>query len=152
MVYPVWLLQYKDCISDTIQRQYLDYLWNRNEGIYYVSNVPPSKIKFLESKEFSMWFYCLENLSGFSMFSEFMNNQITEHLYHEINRLVYETVELPPAPPIFGHYAENWSNRGEQKSYSTISLSASSKHIDTHINARKNDMILRIARLLAKCE
>jgi len=129
MVYPLWLLQHVKCMSDTIQRRYLNYIWNREKGIYYISNCPPSRIQFLESKEFTAWLSCLENLSGFSLFPEFMNSQIISHLYSEINRLIHEDVVLPPAHPISGHYSENWSSK----------------------NARKGDMILRIARLLAKC-
>lgn len=129
MVYPLWLLQNVKCMGDTVQRQYLNYIWNREKGIYYISSCPPSRVQFLESKEFTMWLSCLENLSGFSLFPEFMNGQIVSHLYGEINRLIYEEVVLPPAHPISGHYSESWSSK----------------------NARKNDMILRIARILAKC-
>ena len=129
MVYPLWLLQNTYCISDTIQRQYLNYIWYRENGIFYVSNFPPSRIQCLESKGFTMWLSGLENLSGFSLFPEFIHSQIVSHLYGEINRLIYEHVALPPASSISGHYSESWNNK----------------------NARKNDMILRIARLLSKC-
>lgn len=129
MVYPMWLLQSTKGISDTIQRQYLNYIWHREHGIYYISTFASSKLEFLESKKFTMWLSSLENLSGFSLFPEFMNNDITPHLYHEINRLMDGNVVLPSAHPISGHYSENWSVK----------------------NVRKNDMILRIGRILAKC-
>jgi hypothetical protein len=129
MVHPLWLLQYKNCISDTVQRQYLDHIWHREKGIYYISNSPPSKIQFLESKDFTVWLSCLEALSGFSLFPEFMSGRTVTHLYNEINRLINNDVVLPPSSVIIGHYAENWSKP----------------------STRKNDMILRISRILVKC-
>jgi hypothetical protein len=129
MVHILWLLQYENCISDTVERQYLDYIWNRDKGIYYISNSPVSEIRSLESKDFTTWLSSLEALCGFSKFPEFMCGRTVTHLYNEINRLIYEDVILPPSTGIIGHYSERWNSQ----------------------NARRNDMILRIARILVKC-
>ena len=118
-----------DCISETLQRQYLSYIWNRDKGIYYISNSPVSKKLCLEDKGFTAWLSALEVLSGFTLFPEFMEADIYSHLLSEIARLMNEEVRLPPSHPIMGHYAENWRDK----------------------NARKNDMLLRILSVLVKC-
>ena len=129
IAYSPMLLQGVDCMDDTLQRQYLNYIWNKSEGIYYISNFAVSKKHCLEDKKFITWLSSLELLSGFSLFSEFMKNNMLTHLIGEVNRLMNDDVKLPPAHPITGHYAESWRDK----------------------NARKNDMILRILRLLVKC-
>ncbi|MFA7672721.1 MAG: hypothetical protein WCY62_02555 [Clostridia bacterium] len=129
MVHILWLLQYENCISDTVQRQYLYYIWHREKGIYYISNSPVTEVRPLESKEFTMWLSSLEALCGFSLFPEFMCGRTVTHLYNEINRLIYDDVNLPPSSGIIGHYSENRSGQ----------------------HTRRNDMILRIARILVKC-
>lgn len=129
MVYPLWLLQNTNCIDDNLQRQYLDYIWNRNDGIYYISNFAPVKKLYLEDRGFTMWLSALESLSGFSLFSKFMEADVYGHLLSEVNRIIDDDIKLPPAHPITGHYTESWRNK----------------------NARKNDLILRIMRTLVKC-
>jgi hypothetical protein len=127
--YGSMLLQNTDSIDDDLQRHWLDYIWNRKNGIYYLSSVPPAEKQFLEDKRFSQWLSTLELLSGFSLFSEFMKNDVFGYLLGEVNRLMNNDVELPLAHPISGHYTESWRDK----------------------TARKNDMILRILRVLAKC-
>lgn len=70
----------------------------------------------------------LENLADFSLFPEFMAQGNTAHLLCEIRRLMAGDVALPPVTSIFGHYAEIWTQK----------------------NARQNDLILRLLRILAK--
>lgn len=129
-VYPLWLLQNTDCIAETLQRQYLSYIWNRNEGIYYISNTAPSELCYLEDKGFTTWLSALESLSGFSLFSEFMKEEILLHLIREIERLMDGDVKLPAAHSITGHYTESWKEK----------------------EARRNDLILRIMCIVVKCE
>ena len=76
----------------------------------------------------SGWLAGLENLSDFSLFPEFMNRGNTAHLLSEIQRLMTRDVALPPATPIMGHYSEKWTQK----------------------NARQNDLIRRILRILVK--
>lgn len=129
MVYIIWLLQDNEFLDEAKQRAFLEFIWNRREGIYYRTNSPSSEIEYLESKNFLTWLSGLEDLSNFSLFSEFMSMGTTNHLLNEIHRLMYHDVILPNTVPIFGHYAETWSIK----------------------NLRKYDMILRILRILIKC-
>lgn len=129
MVYIIWLLQNNDFLDKANERDYLKYIWYRKEGIYYCTNGPLSDIHFLESKNFLTWLSGLESLCNFSLFPEFMSMGTSNHLINEIHRLMYENVSLPKTSPIFGHYSETWSNR----------------------ISRRNDMILRILRVLIKC-
>lgn len=59
-------------MSNTLERQYLNYIWNKKDGIYYVSSMPPADKRCLEDNQFFEWLSSLELLSGFSLFSEFM--------------------------------------------------------------------------------
>lgn len=127
-VYPLWLLQNTDCLDDDLQRKYLNYIWNRKEGIYYISNSTPAKKLYLEDKGFTTWLSALEALSGFSLFAEVINTDVYHHLISEIGRLMSDEVLLPPARPITGHYSESWRDK----------------------DVRMNDMILRIVRILIK--
>ena len=129
MVYPLWLLQGADELSADLERQYLNYIWHRAEGIYYISKNAPAVKYHLEDKGFTTWLLALEALSGFSLFAEFMADDVFEHLLGEVNRLMAGAVKLPPAHAITGHYAESWRNRG----------------------VRECDLIIRILRLLVRC-
>ncbi|GHU38336.1 hypothetical protein FACS1894105_12120 [Clostridia bacterium] len=126
--YPFMLLRNSDCLDDELQSLYLSYIWNKEDGIYYVSNLPPAQIQYAEDKKFDMWIRTLELLSGFSLFPEFMRDEVLGHLLGEANRIMNGDVVLPSAHPIFGHYAESWRDK----------------------TARKNDMLLRILRVLVK--
>jgi hypothetical protein len=128
-VYVTWLLQNNDFLDETMERNFLEYIWYRKEGIYYRTNSPSSNIEVLESKNFLTWLSGLESLSDFSLFSEFMSMKVSNHLLNEIRRLMYKDVSLPNTNPIFDHYTETWSKK----------------------NNRKNDLMLRILRLLVKC-
>ena len=124
-LYGSMLLQNTNCMDDTLQRRWLDYIWNQSGGIYYVSSVPPADKQNLEDGLFAQWFGTLEVLSGFSLFPDFMKNDALPHLLNEADRLIN------------GDVVCNLSCR----------YSDSSRNKDK----RKADMVLRIARLLVKC-
>jgi len=130
IAYSPMLLQNVGCMEDTLQRHYLSYIWEKQNGIYYISNFAVSKKHSLEDKKFTTWLSSLELLSGFSLFPEFMKNDIFQHLMNEVNRIIIGDVTLPPAHPITGHYSDNWRDK----------------------NKRKTDMVLRITRILVKCQ
>ncbi len=73
MVYIVWLLQSNDFLDKSTERDFLEYIWYRKEGIYYRTNSPLSDIVSLESKNFLTWLSGLECLCDFSLFPEFMS-------------------------------------------------------------------------------
>lgn len=127
--YVIWLLQNNKFLDTGVERDFLSYIWNRKEGIYYRTDCPPLEKEYLESKKFGSWLTGLETLCDFSLFPEFMNKGISSHLLDEIHRLMYNDITLPNAQSIFSHYSENWSKK----------------------QLRKNDMILRILRILVKC-
>ena len=126
-LYGAMLLQNANCMDDTLQRQWLHYIWDIKEGIYYVSSVPPADKQFLEDKRFDQWFNILEILSGFSLFPDFMKSEILPHLLYEAERLLQGDVVLSHIKT--GRYADSWRDK----------------------NKRKTDMVLRIARILVKC-
>ena len=89
--------------------------------------MPPTDKRYLEDRRFFEWFNTLELLSGFSLFSEFMAGDILTHLMNETKRLINDDVTIPASYNV--RYSESWRDK----------------------NARKNDMILRIFRVLVKC-
>jgi len=126
-MYGIMLLQNSNCMDDTLQRQYIDYIWNGKSGIYYVSSMPPADKRHLEDKRFFEWFSSLELLSGFSLFPEFMKDGILLHLINEVGRLMTEEISISPSYNV--RYCESWRDK----------------------SACKKDMILRILRVLVKC-
>jgi hypothetical protein len=129
--FPLMILQNANCMDDSLQRQYLEYIWHRKGGIYYLTNFPISDKRKVEDRSFYSWLSALGYLSGFSLFGEFMKDDALPHLINEVNRLIHEDVILPPPEPA-GYsirYAESWRDK----------------------NARKNDLILRITRIIVKC-
>jgi hypothetical protein len=114
-------------MDDTLQRHYIDYIWNSKNGIYYVSSMPPTDKRRLEDKRFFEWLSSLELLSRLSLFPEFMKDDVLPHLINEVGRLMTEEISIPPSYNV--RYCESWRDK----------------------SARKNDMILRILRVLVKC-
>jgi len=123
------LLQNSDCMNEKLQRFWLDYIWNKKDGIYYASSIPPKEKQNLESNLFRQWFSTLELLSGFKLFSEYVINEIYPHLLGETDKLLKDKITLPKAHPINNRYSEKNKDK----------------------NAQKNDLLLRILRLLVKC-
>ena len=125
IAYSAMLLQNSNCMEDVLQRQYLYYIWNRTNGVYYVSELPPCEKQYLEDKSFNEWLGIIELLSGFSLFSDFMKDDILPHLFNEINRIIHEDITCN----LNCRYADNYRDK----------------------NKRKSDIILRITRTLVKC-
>jgi hypothetical protein len=154
------LLQNAESMEESLQRLYLSYVWgntpakeinpnypylNKKHGlvkhpdyIFYMSDSLPNTKKALGEKDFTNWLSLLELLSGFSLFGEFMKEDVYAHLLSEAERLMNSDVSLPK--PSSGHvkdcghdtngrYADSWRDK----------------------NKRMTDMVLRIARILAKC-
>ncbi len=129
MVYILWLLQKNKYLDDDTQLNFMNYIWHRKQGIYYRTNMPVSDVHRLESKHFSCWLNGLENLKDFSYFPEFMDKGIYKHLINEANRLMCEDISLPASSSVPNHYSESWRDK----------------------SSRKNDMMLRILRILIMC-
>ena len=127
IAYSAMLLKNSDCMDHTLQRKYIDYIWNNKNGIYYVSSIPPADKQSLEDKLFDQWLNTLELLNGFSLFPDLMIKDVLPHLLGEIERLINGDVDLSHIKS--GRYADSWRDKTK----------------------RKADMILRIARILVKC-
>ncbi|MDF2872217.1 MAG: hypothetical protein K0R05_3792 [Anaerocolumna sp.] len=125
--YPLMILQSAECMSDALQRQYLNYIWHRKGGIYYLPNFPAAEKKNVEDNNFYSWLFLLECLSGFSLFSEFMHDDVLPHLLNEINRIICDDVILTPTGNV--RYSESWRDKSNLKT----------------------DVILRIARIIVRC-
>jgi len=123
--YGLMLMQKANYMDDTLQKHLLDYTWSVSGGIYYVSSVPPSDKQNVDNKSFDEWLKTLELLSGFSLFPNFMKNDVLPHLLYEVERLINNDVVCG----INCRYAESYRDK----------------------NKRNIDMILRIARILVKC-
>jgi hypothetical protein len=136
-VYGSMLLHNVNCMDETLQRQYLKYVWSKKDGIGYISKFPPADKRKLEDKSFYAWLALLESLCGFSLFPDFMRDDVLPFLLNEVDRLLNENVTLPPPPGaysvcshhVYGRYAESWRDKNKQKT----------------------DMVLRLARIIVKC-
>lgn len=128
MQHVTWLLQNNDFLDMETERKYLDFIWNREDGIYYCTRSPLYKPQKLESKQFLYWLSGLESVCDFTLFSEYINQEIYGHLLGEINKLMNGDTMLPDMKPIFGHYAESYRDR----------------------EMKKSDLILRMMRILVK--
>ena len=135
--FDIYLVQNGDCLGDTLQRQYLDFIWSGKARNVYVTSIAPTALQHLENKAFIPWLVKLEILSPLTLFPEFIKDSVLPHLLNECDRLIYDDVVLPNSPSghgttcshtVNGRYAENWRD----------------------ISKRKTDMILRIARILVK--
>ena len=125
--FPLMIMQNAGCMEDDLQRKYLDYIWHRKGGIYYLTDFPLTDMRSLEDKRFYVWLGALECLSGFSLFPEFAKKDAMPHLLNEAYRLIKNEIAIPPAHTL--RYAENWRDG----------------------NKRKSDLALRIARLIILC-
>jgi len=125
-MYGSMLLQCSGCLDDNLQRLYLEYMMNSENGIYYVSRIPLSDKQTFESGNFRQWLGMLELLSGFTLFPKLIGTVVLPHLLNETERIINDEVVLDNHKT---RYAEDWRNKDK----------------------RKTDAVLRIARLLAKC-
>ena len=123
--YGSMLLQNSKGMDDTLQRQWLDYIWHIKGGICYVSSVPPAEKQFLEDRQFEQWLSTLELLSGFSLFPNFMKDDVLQHLLNEAARLMNGDAVCN----FKCYYADSYRDKNK---YTT-------------------DCMLRIARTLVKC-
>lgn len=130
MVYVPWLLQNNPFLNKKLESLYLQYIWHREKGIYYRLETPVCRPYSIKSPAFPKWMSCLESLSGFSLFGEWMEETINPFLLQQMDLLRKRAVRLPPVQTVIGRYNESWRRK----------------------NKREDDYMLRIVRLLAKSE
>jgi len=113
--------------DDTLQRLYLRYLWDRRDGIYYISNASVNNVCCIEDRSFGMWLGVLEYLIKYPQFVEFAQPTVIPHLLYEAERLMDGRAEVSKSYGV--RYADNWRDGGK----------------------RTSDVLLRILRLLVGC-
>ncbi len=127
-IHMLWLLYNNPYISELTLRKFMTYLWNREEGIYYLYNYPVAKCVNVEDRHFLKWIYALEHVSGVRIFADLASKEVQEHLIKQALKIIHKEAEVPKSGPVLGHYHESW---------------------------RKDDlcccdMVLRIARIISK--
>jgi hypothetical protein len=127
----VRLLSYGNVISDEQQRLLLDFEWNERTQF---GSIKLSDLISPDEPLFIFWQRALERFKSFSLFGEYITDKIAPYLYSICERLVDNDDEIPIFVNKYfgkiGQYSESWN-----------------KH-----QAKKNDLLLRIIRLLDKCE
>lgn len=136
--YDLYLLENSDCMDDDLQDAYLSYIWSGQARYVYIPTFTSAIGQVLEDKSFLDLLTNLEAVSSFSLFPKFATREAYLCLCDETARLIRGDVKLfkspaghtyPCAHISFGRYADSWRD----------------------VDARKTDMVLRIARLLVKC-
>lgn len=118
-------------IDDELQRILLAHECNSSSfGVW----AKPSEFKQPEEKEFAFWIRSVERLQHFTLFGEFMEKDVTPYLYSLCERIINdEHNEINIATNNYfyhrGQYTESLRNK---------------QH-------KKNDLLLRIIRILNKC-
>lgn len=125
-----YMLSYGKCISEDIQRIWLTHEWNSQ--LWYNGNLP-SDIKSPDDPLFIFWLVRLENLKDFSLFSEFMAEKTAPYLNGLCERLCDKNDDM---------YIKTNNYFYHQGQYTEPPWNKQQK---------KNDLLLRIIRLLNKC-
>lgn len=123
------LLSYGGALDEAHQRMLLNYEWNEREqfgGVRLCEVMTPDKPGFV------FWLRAIERLRDFSLFGEYMADKSTPFLYTLCERLSDRDDKIPIYTnkyfPGIGQYSESWNKR----------------------QAKKNDLLLRIIRILNK--
>jgi hypothetical protein len=124
-----YMLCYGNYINEDIQRIWLTYEWTK----YTWYNDLPSDIREPHDPSFIFWLARLENLMDFSLFCEFMADKAAPYLYNLCERLSDKDDKITIKTNNYyyhqGQYTESPRNKQD----------------------RKNDLLLRVIRLLNKC-
>ncbi|HBL84658.1 MAG: hypothetical protein A2Y17_11020 [Clostridiales bacterium GWF2_38_85] len=126
----LYILSSGDCISDELQRIWLTYEWYKK--LWYNGNLP-SETKTPDDPSFAFWLVRLEYLRNFSLFGEFMEKEVAPYLYKLCERLI------DPADDMVIKTNNYFYHHGQ---YSEA---------PRNMQHKKNDLLLRIIRLLNKC-
>ncbi|MHB1151136.1 MAG: hypothetical protein ACYCWE_02135 [Eubacteriales bacterium] len=127
----IYMLSSGDCIDEELQRTWLKYEWNNK--LWFNGNLP-SEIKPPDDPSFVFWLVRLEHLQNFSLFSEFMAEKAAPYLYELCDRLIDKDGDVPIITNNYFYHQGQYSESPRNKQH------------------KKNDLLLRIIRLLSKCE
>lgn len=127
----LYMLSSGDYIDEELQRIWLKYEWYSK--LWY-NGALPSEIITPDNPSFVFWLTRLEYLQNFSLFGEFMAEKVAPYLYNLCERLsdINDDVLIKTNNYFYhqGQYSETSRNKQQ----------------------KKNDLLLRIIRLLNKCE
>jgi len=126
----LYMLFYDNCISEKTQRIWLKHEWFRE--LWYNAN-SPSEIKIPADKSFIFWLTRLEYLKYFSLFGEFMAAEVAPNLYSLCERLSNPAAEMDIKTNNYFYHQGQYSEAPRNNQH------------------KKNDLLLRIIRLLNKC-
>lgn len=127
----VYMLSAGDCINKEVQRIWLTYEWNK--PLWY-NTTKSSDLMTPDQPEFHFWLKRLETLKHFSLFQEFMAEKTTPHLFALCDRLSDMNDDIPIFTNNYNYHYGQYSESPRNK------------------QQKKNDLLLRIIRLLDKCE
>jgi len=135
MIHPLLLLQSKESIlPDEIEMNLLQWIWNRPEGIYYITNQCPTNYQDIQSGSFHYWLLGIELLSNFRHWSDFAAGAIS-WLLDQRGEDGFWDYGQDASKIVFGHYSEFWKNRINRKiDCSTRILALIRKYKDRCIN------------------
>jgi hypothetical protein len=116
MIHPLSILQSGEgsILSDDLERKLLDYIWNRAEGIYYITNHCPGDYQDISVGSFHYWLQSIELLSNFKHWHEYAAGAINHLLNQRGEDGLWDYG--PKANQItFGHYSETWRGKENRK-------------------------------------
>lgn len=121
----LYMLSQSGCISEKLQRCFLDYMMNRK----YYGVAAPAEPMLPSDNMFHFWLLSLEKLKNFSLFDEYSEKLITPHLL-----MLCERLTSPEKTDIFiNRYHSQYGQYSE--SYRKYEY-------------KRNDLLLRILRIL----
>lgn len=126
----VYMLSYEDCISNDVQRIWLTYEWNN--PLWY-NPVKSSDVMTPDQPNFHFWLTRLETLKHFSLFHEFMAEKTAPQLFALCDRLCDNYDDIPLFINNYNYHYGQYSESPRNK------------------QQKKNDLLLRIIRLLDRC-
>jgi len=128
----LYMLFHGNCISEEIERIWLKHEWYENR-LWYNGNLP-SEIKTPNEKSFIFWLTRLEYLQRFSLFGEFMEAEVAPNLYSLCERLCNPAADMDIKTNNYFYHQGQYSEAPRNRQH------------------KKSDLLLRIIRLLNKCD
>jgi hypothetical protein len=114
-LYPLLLLMAaKNGLSEKTQKMFLDWVWNKRGGIYYVYGGRLSRVPKIDSREFSAWLEALEILSGFSSW-RFLAHEAVEWIWKQVDQEGFWDFGAAARASIYFPLSENWRHPIDRK-------------------------------------
>lgn len=118
-----------DCLDDITQERLMRYEWDK----IHFGNVTPNEILTPDQPLFHFWLWIFEKLKYFPMFPRLMADKIEPYMFELCDRLIDEKDNIKIYPNKYNHigrYSDSWKL----------------------LIYKKKDLLLRLIRILNKCE